>query len=882
MRKYIALAALFIFFYLQSISQFSINDIVQRKIDSLKKNLNSVKGNTRVEYLNNISEGLFWIWDEDTPYLLDSACNYATRALSEAKKTGYKRGLGYAYVRLECCEGGRADTNKNISSHFAQAGIYAKQAIQIGEELKDNILIGAAYKTLGWMERWKGDLERSKNYIEAAISYYEKPINLNSKRAYSELTYTDCPQCQGNEFTLGDLYMDLNNLHKGFTAAKEAIIEKAISYYQKANAKTDMAEAYLTIANVVSASEGVEKGIEQIKKAVLLFNEDKNEHGQLDAYLALCAAYFNLGDFEKGIDYSKKSLVIAEKRARANGTINKKNIDLGESYYWMGRFYTIAGDLETASAYFWKAYAYYPESRLDRWRIVMGEFHHKKRNYDSAMYYLAPALNKDYPGARYVVSNLYISMQQYDKALLVINEAIKKATGNNNLTNLGRLYTTAAMAYYYKNDYRTALTNARMGFAILKKNSRNVELINNYLLLSDIFIKLGKDDSAYTYLKKYTVLKDSVWNKQLYIRLNDYKKENEQIKRTSQINLLQKDNLIKEQLLKQEFFLRQQSYAQLSLADKSNEIKDQQLQIKDQKLREQILLKEQKQSLVTLLDKESKLKDQKLKQQSLIRNALIAGLFLFLLLGIIVYRWLALKRKNDRLLNEKKQVELQQQSTDLEMQALRAQMNPHFIFNCLSSINKFILKNESRSASDYLTRFSRLIRKVLTNSQLSMIPLSDEIETLKLYLDMERLRFDNAFDYNIIYANTIEPETLYIPSMLLQPFCENAIWHGLMHKEGHGKLEIEMRTENDQLYCTIADNGVGREKAAIMKSKSGEKQKSYGLKITTERLALFNNDKVSESYYYSEDVLDEQRNVAGTRVHLVIKYKDAVQELING
>lgn len=120
---------------------------------------------------------------------------------------------------------------------------------------------------------------------------------------------------------------------------------------------------------------------------------------------------------------------------------------------------------------------------------------------------------------------------------------------------------------------------------------------------------------------------------------------------------------------------------------------------------------------------------------------------------------------------------------------------------------------------------------------------------------MERLRFSEAFTYKIIYENTIEPETIYIPPMLLQPFCENAIWHGLMHLpacrqgNGLGKLEIMMGMQDDQLQCIITDNGIGREKAAALKNKSGAKQKSFGLKITTERLALFNNEKTVHSFY---------------------------------
>lgn len=285
-------------------------------------------------------------------------------------------------------------------------------------------------------------------------------------------------------------------------------------------------------------------------------------------------------------------------------------------------------------------------------------------------------------------------------------------------------------------------------------------------------------------------------------------------------------------------------------------------------------------SQINLLNKDNQLKEQKLKQEAAVKKFLIAGLVLLLIAGVFIFRYIASKRKNEKLESEKKQAELQQRATELEMQALRTQMNPHFIFNCLSSINKFILKNDMDTASDYLTRFSRLIRQVLTNSQLSLIPLSDEIEMLRLYLDMERLRFSESFSYNIIYENTIEPETIYIPPMLLQPFCENAIWHGLMHKEGSGKLDIVMSIQNGELQCIIADNGIGREKATELKTKSGVKQKSFGLKITTERLALFNNEKTVDSFYRTEDIVDEKGSVAGTKVILNIKFKNTTLQPI--
>jgi len=590
----------------------------------------------------------------------------------------------------------------------------------------------------------------------------------------------------------------------------------------------------------------------------------------------LCESYYELGDLENGLLYSKKAARLAESLATAKGKFDDinypgendfyKNKWLFHSYYWIGRFYSLAGDYENAFAYFKKASDHKWDNRwAPLWTAAIGNLYRSIGNYDSALAYFNPNT------AKVSLVRLYSDMKQYDKAIQMFNEASPVATERNNLANLGRLNAYVARAYYGKKDYTKALNSAIKADALFKTTSNNLERIDNYQQLSDIYQQIGKFDSAYIFLKQYNNLRDSVLNKQFYIRLNDFKKEAEEGKRLGQIKLLEKDNVIKEQQLQQQILLQEQADADLSLLNKDNKIKD-------QKLKEQTFLKEQNQSQLTLLDKDNKLKDQRLRQQSFIRNALLAGLFLLLALGIFIFRSLSLKRKNERLQNEKRQAELQQKASELEMQALRAQMNPHFIFNCLSSINKFILKNDSDAASDYLTRFSRLIRQTLTNSQLSLIPLSDEIEMLRLYLDMERLRFSESFKYNITYENSIEPETVYVPPMLLQPFCENAIWHGLMHKDGEGKLELVLSLQDGYLRCIIADNGIGRAKAAELKSGSNGKQKSLGLKITKERLAIFNNERSVHDFYKTEDVLDANGNVAGTKVVLNIKIKNPIHE----
>ena len=283
------------------------------------------------------------------------------------------------------------------------------------------------------------------------------------------------------------------------------------------------------------------------------------------------------------------------------------------------------------------------------------------------------------------------------------------------------------------------------------------------------------------------------------------------------------------------------------------------------------------QEQVTLLDKDNKWKEEELKHASEITWILIVGLFIAALSGFIIYKNLSLKRKNEKLENQKKQSELNLKAIELETQTLRSQMNPHFIFNCLSSINRFILKNKTEEASDYLTKFSRLIRMVLNNSKQSFISLEDELETLRLYLEMERLRFKNSFDYSFTYNNSVEAGNIFIPPLLLQPFAENAIWHGLMHKREKGFLYFDFCAEERFLICIITDNGVGREQAELLKSKSAERQKSMGLKITTERLSLLNNNSNEQTFFTIEDLTNENGNASGTRVHLKIFYKEMTE-----
>jgi len=202
----------------------------------------------------------------------------------------------------------------------------------------------------------------------------------------------------------------------------------------------------------------------------------------------------------------------------------------------------------------------------------------------------------------------------------------------------------------------------------------------------------------------------------------------------------------------------------------------------------------------------------------------------------------------------------------VEMAALRAQMNPHFVFNCLSSINRFILVNEPDEASAYLTKFSRLIRLILDNSRSDRVALDRELEALRLYLEMEAMRFGNRFDYEVSVSPEVHPEQIELPPLLIQPYVENAIWHGLMHKKDKGKLTVRVFNQAGGLCIVVEDNGIGRSRAMELKSKSAVTQKSHGLQVTAERMELIRELYGVNADAAIEDLYSADGSPAGTKV----------------
>lgn len=243
------------------------------------------------------------------------------------------------------------------------------------------------------------------------------------------------------------------------------------------------------------------------------------------------------------------------------------------------------------------------------------------------------------------------------------------------------------------------------------------------------------------------------------------------------------------------------------------------------------------------------------KNQKIIIYSLISGLLLLLLAAYLMYKYI----KQQKLANNL-----------LALKSLRSQMNPHFIFNALNSVNSFIAKNDERTANKYLSDFSKLMRAVLENSEQDFIPLQKEIELLELYTKLEHFRFKDKFNYNITVSETIDVASYQIPPMLLQPYIENAVWHGLRYKKEKGALDISIAEESkNEITITINDNGIGREKSKALKTDNQKQQNSKGMGNIKKRVSILNEmykDKVDvyiDNYQTTGDI--------GTKVVVTLK-----------
>ncbi len=253
----------------------------------------------------------------------------------------------------------------------------------------------------------------------------------------------------------------------------------------------------------------------------------------------------------------------------------------------------------------------------------------------------------------------------------------------------------------------------------------------------------------------------------------------------------------------------------------------------------------------------------KLKNNKITLYSLIGGVVLILLISFLMIR-------SNRLKSKQKITDMNTQISSLTQKNLRQQMNPHFVFNTLNSIQYYVFQNDKIAANDYMSMFARLMRKILENSQHTSIPIAEEIDALELYLKLESIRFKNKFTWEVSIDDEIDTLTYKIPTMLIQPYVENSITHGLRYKEGKGNIWIDLKLVNNHILCTIEDNGIGRNNAMKIKKVDGDEHNSLGTTITESRLNLVNALYGNNMKVEYKDLTDESGESSGTRVEINI------------
>jgi tetratricopeptide (TPR) repeat protein len=478
--------------------------------------------------------------------------------------------------------------------------------------------------------------------------------------------------------------------------------------------------------------------------------------------------------------------------------------------------------------------------------------------------------------SRNSIGNLYLTLKQEDLAEQEFLESIKieERIGNNlglaiNYQNLGGIYEeredfSKALESYQKSLEFNEIINSDLGRVICQNSIAQIYLkLNKPLdairLIEPTIAKAEKIGDTYC-----TVMSTQNYGWAL-LGLGDYSR--------AEFYLNQALETAKE--LGQQYFVAE-SYRHLSTLNEKRgnykealnynklyrENEEKFLNEQNQQYVADLILKydsEKKKSRIEILEKENELVNLKLADNRKFLAILAVFTALLATIFYILYRQNFLRKEKEFLAMEQKM--------------MRSQMNPHFIFNSLNSIKLYIINNDKDKAVYYLNKFSKLIRTILSNSKEKDISLADELATMELYMNIENIRFSNKIRFEIAVEEGIETNHVRIPSLILQPFLENAIWHGLSSKDGDKKLSLSVKRDGEnQLTIQIEDNGIGRRQSAEIKSRKTLNNKSIGIDLTTERLNNYYKDFQGDHSLEIVDLYDAENRPNGTRVILHIPY----------
>jgi len=531
----------------------------------------------------------------------------------------------------------------------------------------------------------------------------------------------------------------------------------------------------------------------------------------------------------------------------------------------------------------------------------IGNYYYQQAIYDKAIFNYTSALKlseeaKDIQNIVIGKSNLasiYNRTNQQKKALEMFKEAdavlVQEGLGNSQnraaiLTNIGGVYSSL-------NKHKEAIEYHKKTLALCEEMKISFGIAIATVNIGEEYVSLKNYKTAETYIERSKKISEKEgydnFLGQIYKNLGViYWQNNEQNKA---IDYLNKAITISEKINEQNELLKisqilHKYYAQNNNLKKAYEISLKVLAINNsingvekQKSITEINTKyetEKKEILIKSLQKDKEIASLNSEKQ---RNFVLILILFFVSALITIYVLFTrfkIKKQNEylkiKLIETEKTLTAEKKASQSELKAFKSQMNPHFFYNALNTIQSYILSNDKKLAINYLSKFSSLTRSILEMTERETIPISDEIKTLELYLDIEKARFNEDFEFEIKTENIDDIELTKIPSMFLQPYVENAIKHGLLHKEGLKKLNIDFKIKNNALFISIDDNGIGREKSGALNAIKNKNHQSFATDAMEKRIDILNKTREKPIKLYYIDKKNNLQIGTGTIVNIEI------------
>lgn len=618
------------------------------------------------------------------------------------------------------------------------------------------------------------------------------------------------------------------------------------------SAKTNAEKAKL---NNALASEFIENDPAQVKSYALAAQTIAKKAGtqleEANAWVNLGNAAIMMSDYGAAFKNFVNAQTIFEQLAKTDKNGDVTN-GLARTYGSIGVVCSEQNNYAKALEYYFKALKIYKENKQEniiaRAYNNIGIVYKSLKDYDKALTYFQKALEiqkriNDNTSAITLtnIANIYLLKDENSKAFNFYLASEKSLTESGNRRGLGELYNNLGNYYKKTGNIDMAESSYNKALAIFNEVGEKYGASASLAYLGNVYMQQNKSVKALEYLKK-----SSAVAKEIGVL--------EQVRKS--------EKSISELYEKNGNYIEALRHYKLYTAAKDSILNSENIK---NLVREEMNFEMQQKAALQKIETEKREAIYNEQSKRHTQQTLFTVLIILLLAGLafVVYNRLQLK----------KTLTLQRDLAEYEQKALHLQMNPHFVFNCLGSISSFIVQNGTDSAIKYLSKFSKLMRLTLEYSKESLIPVDKEIESLQNYLELEQLRFNNIFDFDITKDSNIEDD-MAIPPLLLQPFVENAILHGVVPKKEKGHIAIHFSVENEKLVCTVTDDGIGFSKSRELKENSVTVHKSMALEITRKRLEVIQAFTATTSHVSINELTSDNGDVTGTRIilNLPIQY----------